>query len=131
MKDILFRGKGIITRKWHYGRYVRRIFDDIGHYIVSNGLKGEIRKREVFPKSLGQYTGKHDAGENMVFGGDIVQDKGDSEILGVIVWNNEREEFVIDCKGDYIDMEHITDFYVIGNTTDNPEMVKELRGLNK
>lgn len=62
----------------------------------------------------------------MVFEGDIVQDKGNYDILGVIIWNEENAEFVIDCEGDYIDMEYTTDFYVIGNITDNQEMAAEL-----
>lgn len=146
MREILFRGKGISTKRWHFGTYARKFFDErvssaddidrpyevaemakkIEHYILVNGSKGKIKEREIYPETLGQYTGKHDAGDSMVFEGDIVQDKGNSDILGVIIWNEENAEFVIDCEGDYIDMEYTTDFYVIGNITDNQEMAAEL-----
>lgn len=153
MRDILFRGKGISTKRWHYGTYERKIFDErvpspddinrpyraaemakevaaiakeIKHYILVNNSKGKIIEREIYPETLGQYVEKLDAGDSLVFEGDIVQDKNNYDIFGVIVWNEENAEFVIDCEGDYIDMEYTTDFYVIGNITDNPEMAAEL-----
>lgn len=132
MREILFRGKDMDTKEWCYGGYVRKFLfkntknEKIRHYIFDGENPGAIITHEVNPETVGQYTGLNNYGENKVFEGDIVQDKGNSDIVGVVLWNEENAKFVIDCEGDYIDMEYITDFDVIGNITDNPEMAAEL-----
>lgn len=132
MREILFRGKDIDTKEWCYGGYVRKFLfkntknEKIRHYIFDGENPGAIITHEVNPETVGQYTGLNNYGENKVFEGDIVQDKGDNDIIGIVLWNEENAEFAIDCEGDYIDMEYITDFDVIGNITDNPEIVAEL-----
>lgn len=112
MRTIKFRGKSLNTGMWVYG--------DLQHKD-----KRAFVEYEVYPATVGQYTGLQDKNAREVYEGDVLTDKFES--IGVVEWQNGC--FVVNF-GD-IDVFQISDcfddsyqMWVIGNIHDNPELLK-------
>ena len=128
-REILYRGKCVETGKWFYNSLLVINKD---YYIADCGLNGwvngvysfNVRWIRVFPETLGQYTGLKDRNGVMVFENDILQD--DLGTIGVVVFRQGR--FMSDFYGRthyyelHLDAETSE---VIGNLTDNPDLLKE------
>jgi hypothetical protein len=133
MREYLFRGKMKDNGNWAYGSFVTGgIFG--GHkddcYIFFHG-----RFFEVVPETIGQFIDRKDKDGNKIFDGDILLSHGQDgkELLTIVTWiplNSRFEGSPIIGNGHWIDKgvyrnaDLFSLFRVIGNTTDNPELVK-------
>ena len=127
MREILFRGKRVDNGEWVYGYY--------HSYDISCAGKTKIcctyhviRADNVYPETVGQYTGLKDVNGKKIFEGDTVEGLFyyGQRILGVVVFKGgacglewarggvkEFDGFNQTCNIEY---------EVIGNIHDNPEL---------
>ena len=143
MREILFRGKRTDNGEWiegylnqHRGRV---IFDCCCNAINANDyyindwtekldtdLYGCVYK--VIPETVGQYTGLTDKKGKKIFEGDIVERVSDGE-RAVISWLKYSACFGLSfdgwcCGFDNYDDNLPSDFEVIGNIHDKPELLE-------
>lgn len=126
MREILFRGKTISDAKWCYGYYIRR---EDHHYIypVESGFS-----MEIYPDTLGQFTGMLDAVGNKIFEGDYIE--LDSEVKNIFDISDgdvrySRGGFFVGSYGNSLrSLNAVADYTgvmrgrVVGNIHDNPEL---------
>ena len=128
MREIKFRGKGVISDDWF-----------IGSLIVTKGsaiiYSGDfLHQGSVNPKTIGQYTGLKDKNGKEIYEGDIIGCHN-PQIKHLIFYNEKQGRFMAALNGDienyYIgvcgldDSRWIASKEVIGNIHDNPELIKE------
>lgn len=132
MREILFRGKHIGDGEWIYGVPVSndfvtcifKLMDDIS----------EQRGFEVYPETVGQFTGLYDKNGTKIFEGDICKyrfdynptdETGTKERMGRVFWHEMQaswaiysspEEFVSNDLFQYIEYGNTVE--VIGNIHD-------------
>ena len=135
MREILFRGKAF-NGEWEYG------------VPVFSGLNNELAfmkqmhsyDHQVIPETVGQYTGLTDKDGKKVFEGDIVHCKyanapNNKHIQKVVFFEGKfMAEFLNGgCYAELYDgarhfnfdkSVYMTEFEVIGNIHDNPELLK-------
>lgn len=122
MREILFRGKSILTEEWLYGGIVHHADD---YFMVdSTSNMGYLDPELVMPETVGQYTGLTDKNGVKIFEGDIVSISKEDE-RGVVRWEDSDAAYVIGCD-DNIDLSFLENLWgidveVIGNIHDNPE----------
>ena len=140
MKRIIkFRGKDIEHHKWVYGSLI--VWPDGETYIADSGKARDIvlRREEVDPDTVGQFTGLYDCRGNGIYDGDILGAKG--KVIGwvksgvrgycydVVYVNHPAGEsrwtLYSTVKDDYPEQ-----IEVIGNIYDNPELLKGGRAMN-
>lgn len=124
MREILFRGKRVDNGEWVYGHY--------HSYDISCAGKTKIcctyhviRADNVYPETVGQYTGLTDKKGEKIFEGDIVQGLfyHGQQVLGVVTFKDGA--FVLEWKRGsvkefdaFVQMCNI-EYEVIGNIYDN------------
>lgn len=148
MREILFRGKSIVANTpnkpgyWMEGNLfhqTRTPYDEtVNCYHIFDGnkiIEGPDYETEVWPETVGQFTGLLDKNDKKIFEGDICKfrewDKGDMCWIGKVHY--EHQQFVISggpneecatsftlCMSRFIP-ENIE---VIGNIHDNPELMR-------
>lgn len=132
-REIKFRAKGF--GKWHYGSYVH--FDkkptngccniNYKDFIVANGDEHYFPITEL--SSVGQYTGLKDKNGKEIYEGDIVENGGYYNIMGVVCYDTQYAHYFIfnEASGESIDFVEIfsSEVEVIGNIHDNPELIKK------
>lgn len=138
MREIKFRGKshdneGKIEGEWIYGYLIAP--DQI---MVWDEDKSVGQAFQVYPETVGQFTGLQDKNGKEIWEGDIVkwerddlENMGDSIVhsagKGEIVWISEVAMFGFKQPHRYghIMMEDSV-FEVIGNIHDNPELIQNV-----
>ena len=138
MREILFRGKRVDNGEWVYGDLLQPTKEKILNiYEISdyNSLMGDIH--EVYPETVGQYTGLNDKNGKKIFEGDILQDKfGQIKIVDYCnEWGafrtcfvkalNEEGKIVATVGGASFVGTIWRKYEVIGNIHDNPELLEE------
>ena len=114
MRTIKFRAKRIDNGEWVYGHYHQIGFR---HFMTCKGFPYGV---EVDESTLGQFTGSSNAGEEFCEG-DIIFDNR-SEENGEIYYDESafyvRHSNVIELLSEMKD-----DIFIIGNVTDNKELL--------
>lgn len=160
MRYVFFRGKDLDTSEWVYGDLLHAIEYDPktrqgkmtdGCIIYEKGEKDDgsvCRSVDVFPTSIGEYTGLKDKNGKQIFEGDIVTRYDNyfkTTEIGVVVFNGIDASFCISVEEygltvlyhflprvDYNDGHCLIQikytFEVIGNIHDNPELLKPKNG---
>ena len=128
MREILFRGKRIDNGKWVEGFYVEDPFCDC--YEICDVNSDTYQREDVYPSTVGQYTGLKDKNGKRIFEGDICRNTKTGEIVSVkwhgtmagFVWNKRKENSHL---SDFGELFRVYDKYeVIGNIHDNPELME-------
>ena len=119
MREILFRGKRIDSDKWAYGSLILWGDGYAEICISSSEEHGAQDKVLVCPETVGQYTGMKDKNGNRIFEGDILS-----------IWNDRNDVVVFEdgafiLEDTAIPMRFANKFEVIGNITDNPELLEK------
>lgn len=138
MREIKFRGFDAVGKKgWVFGDLVHNM------KVTTTGLEPRVMVGgyEVIPESVGQFTGLHDKNGKEIYEGDVVMFLSWFKHGGVGRWTRH----VVSCRDaswslasvDFQESHMLCGYHeddrrrfdVIGNTHDNPELIK--RDLTK
>ncbi len=131
-REILFRGKHVDNGEWVYGL---PSYDTDGYVTEISAYKGLgcSRAYMVIPETVGQYTGKDDKNGRKIFEGDMVKTKKYGKVIGHTNVNDydvfkvtyEPAVFRLTNNNRGFELVGIgTDYEVIGNIHDNPELLE-------
>lgn len=124
-REIKFRGQQINTKKWVYGYLYR----NKGLYVICENIR-YAEEEPIFLDTIGQYTGLHDKNGKEIWENDIVEitREGIYETIyekGIIIFKNGC--FFIKSKKTLLALYNCElnnyKVKVIGNITDNPELL--------
>ncbi len=141
-REILFRGLSNQGKGWLYGDVVRNVEGAVAIMPpYQMNMDNTCSQNEINPDTIGQYTGLTDKEGNKIFEGDIVHLKGDGyggskvgkDYYRVITFH--EGSFCISIEDgvhhpvhtpiyEHCDSHSIVNWVVIGNVTDNPELIK-------
>ena len=132
MREILFRGKAKYNGEWIISGNV--FFGEKRKYMYfPNPNNDPVEKafvcREVIPETVGQYTGLTDKNGKKIFEGDIIQ--GENLILPVEYCGSSfcyiQNDTVYPIDDGEVGIYELlqSDYELIGNIYDNPELLKE------
>lgn len=143
MREILFRGKRTDNGEWVYGYYAhlhkttycfkedcdahpknelhRMIFEHEQDW----GLPNYHLQVDVYPETVGQYIGLKDRNGTNIFEGDIVKRVWFGKMsIYQIVYDNDLTSFIGQAGVRFTTFDYgSTEFEVIGNIYDNPELL--------
>lgn len=142
MREILFRGKRMDNGEWVYGSLLQVEHEDGSFTTAIFHKKDAGGDAEVSPSTVGQYTGLTDKNGKGVFEGDILHIAKISDGLGsyyqppldypvnvVVKWDLCAWMWETLCEDKrYISFPDAWCHYeceVIGNITDNPELLEK------
>ena len=137
MREIKFRGKRVVNGEWVYGYYEETV-NNGNHFYWINVLNGDFN--DVIPETVGQYTGLKDKNGVEIYEGDIVtsghlvtystgRGRWFSDV-GVVRHDTRNGCLIIDNddgRPKRLTVKVIKDnrVQVIGNISDNPELMEE------
>ena len=127
MKKLLFRGMCTHTNEWHYGGIVHQTDyygNKVDDYYIIEGDTTEDNNigysYKVRPETVGQYTGLRDCNNRRIYEGDILESPirslHDKHGVRIIVRDIRECRSIALCASEY---------EVVGNMTENPELVRE------
>ena len=147
MREILFKAKRLDNGEWVEGFLL--ICDErcliipetkIGCVTTEWLKKGEYAFYgfiEVDPATVGEFSGKRDKNDRRIFEGDIGRyrqtdgaKRNGTSILctGKVIYNTETASYAVESRDEagcrYFEYFPIKDFEVIGNISDNPELLE-------
>ena len=117
MREILFRGKRIDNGEWVFGDFICEPFGYCIQVVTHSGNGYSRKKYVITEETVGQYTGLKDKNGKRIFEWDILALQGGRPR----VVRFEDGAFIL--EGSSIPMRFANKFEVIGNITDNPELL--------
>lgn len=142
-REILFRGKSVETNEWVYGSYVLEKYSNTPYICYFEyGTFVNIKQIEVYPETVGEFTGII-INDNNVFEGDIVKRTGGLKlIVGEVVMNcgplirysdeysDDGYSFASFSQNEYWQDGNASGeckyrFSLLGNKFDNPEFLSK------
>lgn len=129
MRNILFRGKRLDNGEWVYGSLL--LIGNLAYIYVGDSCPSEVNFEyefiDVDPATVGQYTGLKDKNGKEIWEGDIVQCKTWQHYVATIIYDDSWGAFSLRfypfSSGRRVRVTHKS-VKVIGNTIDNPELLK-------
>lgn len=145
MREILFRGKSIVANSpntrgfWVEGNLfhqTRSAYDEpVNRYHILDGathIDGLDGNTEVWPETVGQFTGLIDKNGRKIFEGDILLVLRGNVMAGkmyplrteLCVVKYCKDRFLMNAEYGYEDIGPLKYIEVIGNIHDNPELLE-------
>jgi hypothetical protein len=120
MREIKFRGKRIDNGEWVYG-YLIEYLKTTWIRVTDKNKDRYYVEFEVIPGSVGQFISLYDRAGDEIYSNSILAPYGN-----ITKKPNMDECFSVEYeKGSYnIGNESDTDYYVVGDTFNNPELLK-------
>ena len=131
MREILFRGKRLDNGDWVYGYYVHIGPVSCQRAYIIPEYASALYVNEVDPSTVGQYTGLKDKNGKRIFEGDIAKVlQGKDKDIAYVGFENGA--FMLYPKTGNIYERTLWEYWyndwdveVIGNITDNPELLEK------
>ena len=131
MREILFRGKRLDNGEWVYGYYVHIGPVSCQRTYIIPEYASALYVNEVYPSTVGQYTGLNDKHGKRIFEGDIAKVlQGKDKDIAYVGFENGA--FMLYPKIGNIYERTLWEYWyndwdveVIGNITDNPELLEK------
>lgn len=128
MREILCRGKRVDNGEWIEGFYAKS--GDRTFILIDNDFAvGYVIMKEVYPETVGEYTGLTDKNGKKIFEGDIIAFRS-SESIYEVAYDIADAKFIIllrNGKDSFLRFYNISAYYfsVIANKWDNPDLLEE------
>ena len=131
MREILFRGKRLDNGDWVYGYYVHIGPVSCQRAYIIPEYASSLYVNEVDPSTVGQYTGLNDKHGKRIFEGDIAKVlQGKDKDIAYVGFENGA--FMLYPKTGNIYERTLWEYWyndwdveIIGNITDNPELLEK------
>ena len=131
MREILFRGKRMDNGEWVYGYYVHIGPVSCQRTYIIPEYASALYVNEVYPSTVGQYTGLNDKHGKRIFEGDVAKVlQGKDKDIAYVGFENGA--FMLYPKTGNIYERTLWEYWyndwdveVIGNITDNPELLEK------
>ena len=131
MREILFRGKRLDNGDWVYGYYVHIGPVSCQRAYIIPEYASSLYVNEVDPSTVGQYTSLKDKNGKRIFDGDIAKVlQGKDKDIAYVGFENGA--FMLYPKTGNIYERTLWEYWyndwdveVIGNVTDNPELLEK------
>ena len=119
MREILFRGKRKLGNEWIEGSLHTEKFADDEEYLCC-----EINQCDVYPETVGQYTGLKDKNGKRIFEGDICKHRSNysgNTVISVVTYTDGHFLALV-CENSGFELSEKLE--VIGNIHDNGDLLK-------